>query len=91
MKRPQSILPPSFNIPIPLASSGCLKRSIYDSAPTNSDFSTFASSSALGSSNYTTRKIHSRGISFKSGVGLVLDSPLRHEAFSSFVETEFMG
>jgi hypothetical protein len=88
LKRPRSILPPSsFNIPIPHTSSCSPKRSIYDSAPTISNFSCFSSSSAHGLSNYTTpRKTHSRGISFESGVGLGLDSPLRNGAFSSFVE-----
>jgi hypothetical protein len=88
LKRPRSILPPSFNIPIPHAGSSSLKRSIYDSTPTNCNFSSFASSSAPGTANYyaTPRKTHSRGISFESGVGLGLDSPLRNGAFSSFVE-----
>jgi len=80
LKRPRSILSPSFNIPIPHAGSSSLKRSIYDSTPTNSNFSSFASSSAPGTANYytTPRKAHSRGISFESGVGLGLDSPLRN-------------
>ena len=79
LKRPRSILPPSFNIPIPHASTTSPKRSIYDSAPTNLNFSTFAPSSAPGSVNYTTpRKTHSRGISYESGVGLGLDSGMRN-------------
>ena len=98
LKRPRSILPPSsFNIPIPHAgSSSSPNRSIYDSAPpTNSNFPSFASSSAPGSANNyaTPRRTHSRGISFESGVagfGLGFDSPMRNggisSSFSSFVE-----
>ena len=65
LKRPRSILPPSFNIPIPHASNtSSPKRSIYDPAP-------FVPSSAPGSSNQITPcKTHSRGISYESGVGL---------------------
>ena len=84
LKRPRSILPPSFNIPIPHASTSSPKRSIYDSAPTNS----FVPSSAPA--NYTTpRKTHSRGISYESGVGLGLNSASRNGALitsSSFVD-----
>ena len=87
LKRPRSILPPSFNIPIPHASTCSPKRSIYESSPTNPNFSTFASSSAPGSSNYTTpRRTHSRGISYESGVGLGFDSGLRNGGLPSFVE-----
>jgi hypothetical protein len=89
-KRPRSILPPSFAVPIPHASSSSPKRSIYDTTPTNSNFSSFAPSSAPGSANYITpRKTHSRGISYESGVGLGLDSALRNGALitsPSFVE-----
>ena len=97
LKRPRSILPPpSFNIPIPHAGSSSLKRSIYDSAPTNSNtFSTFAPNSAPGSSNYYTtttttapRKTHSRGISYESGVGFGLNSGFRNGAFPSSVEDQ---
>ena len=85
LKRPRTILPPSFNIPIPHASTSSPKRSIYDSTPTISNFSSFAPSSAPGSSNYTTpRKTHSRGISYESGVGF--DSGLRGGAFPCSVE-----
>ena len=83
-KRPRSILPPSFTTPMSHPSS-----SSPDSAPTNSNFS-FAPSSAPGSTNYITpRKIHSRGISYESGVGLGLDSALRNGALitsPSFME-----
>ena len=75
LKRPRSIMAPSFNIPIPHASTSSPKRSVYDSTPTLSTFSSFGPSSAPGSVNYTTpHKTHSRGISYESGVGLGLDS-----------------
>jgi hypothetical protein len=79
-KRPRSILSPSFTTPILHASSSSPRRSAYDSAPTNSNFSSsFAPSSAPGSANYVTpRKTHSRGISYESGVGLGLDPALRN-------------
>ena len=84
LKRPRSILPPSFAVPIPQASSSSPRHSMYDSTPTNSNFSSFTPSSAPGSSKYTTpRKTHSRGISYESGVGF---GGLKNGALSSFVE-----
>ena len=83
LKRPRSILPPPFTIPIPHASTSSPKRSIYDSStPTNSNFS-FAPSSAPGSVNYTTtpRKTHSRGISHESGVGFGFDPAFTSPSF----------
>ena len=91
LKRPRSILPPPFAIPIPHASTSSPKRSIYDSSiPPNSSF---APSSAPGSTNYTTttpRKTHSRGISYESGVGLdpVFTSPSFVEDSSSWESPE---
>ncbi|KAF8799272.1 hypothetical protein BYT27DRAFT_7228055 [Phlegmacium glaucopus] len=74
-KRPRSILPPSFTAPLPHASSASPRRSMYDSAPTTSTSTCFASSSAPGSFNYTTpHKTHSRGISYETGLGLGLNS-----------------
>ena len=82
-KRPRSILPPSFTTPIPHASSFS-----PDSAPSNSNLSSFTPSSAPV--NYVTpRKMHSRGISHESGVGLGLDSASRNGALitsPSFME-----
>jgi hypothetical protein len=68
-KRPRSVLPPS---------------STFDSAPTTSNSSSFAPSSAPGSSNYITpRKTHSRGISYETGLGLGLDSGSRNGIFNT--------
>ena len=102
LKRPPSILPPSFNIPIPHASTSSPKRSIYDSsAPTNSNFSSssVAPSSAPGSSasytatsattSATPRRAHSRGISDESGRnGYMFTSPSFVEGPSSWESPE---
>lgn len=84
-KRPRSILP----TPISHASSASPRLSIYDSAPTTSNTSSFAPSSAPASTHVTPRKTHSRGISHETAIGLGLDSRSRNGAFDtspSFME-----